>query len=451
MNDIFYRLALGIYKWICIRKYILPTNARVEKDLKLLHPGENHKQVCMEYYVRKLSKSLMISLAAIALGIILWVQSGVNSVIKDGGEILRGNYGEDAVEVDVECVLGEQVQDFRLEVPSRIYGEEELLELYQSFSEELPTLILGRNASLNEVTDGLNLRDTYQGYPFGVEWESGRPDLVKSDGTVIQGEEATEVMLSATISYGEWEWEQGIKMCVAATVLSEEEAARKALEKLLAESEESSRTEERWKLPENWQGQSLEWAEKKTNRGWAVAIGGIFVSVLIFLLADKDLHDNVEKRKQQMKQAYPDVIHKLTLYLGAGMTIRRSFQKMAEEYAKARKEGKKEIYIYEEIVHTCRELTSGVAEGAAYEHFGKRTGLQEYIRLSTLLSQNLKKGNSALLQRLREEADKAFVERVRYGKRLGEEAVTKLLLPMVLMLLVVMLMIMIPAFSSMGT
>lgn len=451
MNDIFYRMALGIYKWICIRKYPLPFNARVEKDLKLLHPGENHKQVCTEYYVRKLSKSLMISLVAIALGVILWAQSGKDSVIKDGGEILRGDYGEDAVEVEVECVLGEQVQSFRLEVPSRIYGEEELPELYRSFAEELPKLILGKNASLDEVTDALNLQDSYQGYPFWVEWESDRPDLVKSDGTVMQGKEAGEVRLSVTLSYGEWEWEQEITVCVAAAVLSEEEATRKALEKLLKESEESSRTEERWTLPGSWQGQSLEWTEKRTNSGWGVAIGGILVSVLIFLLADKDLHDSVEKRKQQMKQAYPDVVHKLTLYLGAGMSIRRSFQKMAEEYATARKEGKKEICIYEEIMYTCRELASGVAEGAAYEHFGKRTGLQEYIRLSTLLSQNLKKGNSTLLQRLREEVDKAFVERVRYGKRLGEEAVTKLLLPMVLMLLVVMLMIMIPAFSSMGT
>lgn len=451
MGEVFYRLALGIYKWVCIRKYPLPSNARVEKDLRLLHPGENHKQVCTEYYVRKLSKSLMISLTAIVLGVILWLQSGMDSVIKEGGEILRGDYGEDVVEVDVECVLGEQVQGFRLEVPARIYGEEELPELYQSFKEELPKLILGKNASLNEITDALNLRDNYQAYPFEVEWESDRPDLVKSDGAVMQGEEAAEVMLSATISYGEWEWEQEIRVCVEAVVLSEEEAARKALEKLLAESEENSRTDERWKLPERWQGQSLEWTEKKTNRGWAVAVGGILVSVVIFLLADKDLHDSVEKRKQQMKQAYPDVVHKLTLYLGAGMTIRRSFQKMAEEYMAAREEGKKEVCIYEEIVHTCRELTSGVSEGAAYEHFGKRTGLQEYIRLSTLLSQNLKKGNSTLLQRLREEADKASVERVRYGKRLGEEAVTKLLLPMVLMLLVVMLMIMIPAFSTMGT
>lgn len=63
--------------------------------------------------------------------------------------------------------------------------------------------------------------------------------------------------------------------------------------------------------------------------------------------------------------------------------------------------------------------------------------------------QNLKRGNSTLLERLREEADKAGEERLMHSRRLGEEAGTKLLVPMVLMLAVVMVMIMVPAFSTM--
>ena len=101
------------------------------------------------------------------------------------------------------------------------------------------------------------------------------------------------------------------------------------------------------------------------------------------------------------------------------------------------------------MVYTCRELRSGISEGLSYEHFGKRTGLQEYIRLSALLTQNLKRGNSMLLERLREEADKSAEERLQQSKKLGEEAGTKLLVPMVLMLAVVMAIIMVPAFSNM--
>ena len=72
------------------------------------------------------------------------------------------------------------------------------------------------------------------------------------------------------------------------------------------------------------------------------------------------------------------------------------------------------------------------------------------MRLSTLLMQNLKKGNSTLLERLAEEADKAGEEQLQSVRQLGEEAGTKLLLPMVMLLFVVMIMVMLPAFSSMG-
>ncbi len=197
-------------------------------------------------------------------------------------------------------------------------------------------------------------------------------------------------------------------------------------------------------------GTLLGWILKTDDYGLYLWMGAIGVAFLIYLLADKDLHDEVEKRKKQMKKDYPDIVHKLVLYLGAGMTIRSSFQRMADEYVRLRAAGSEKRPIYEEVLHTCRELKAGVSEGAAYEHFGKRTGIQEYIRLMTFLTQNLKKGNYMLLQRLREDATKASLERIQYGRRLGEEAVTKLLLPMVMMLLVVMLMIMIPAFASVG-
>ena len=131
------------------------------------------------------------------------------------------------------------------------------------------------------------------------------------------------------------------------------------------------------------------------------------------------------------------------------MTIRGAFQKMAGDYTEKRKEGGALSPAYEELLYTCRELYSGASEGAAYEHFGRRTGLQEYIRLCTLLTQNLKRGNSMLLERLREEADRAAEQRLQQSRKLGEEAGTKLLIPMVMMLAVIMVMIMLPAFSGM--
>ena len=170
---------------------------------------------------------------------------------------------------------------------------------------------------------------------------------------------------------------------------------------------------------------------------------------VVYVFLDRDFHEQLEKRKKGLRREYPEIVHKLVLFVGAGMTIRGAFHKIAGDYEAKRRGESGQSPAYEEVLYTCRELNSGVSEGASYEHFGRRTGLQEYIRLSTLLAQNLKRGNSTLLERLREEADKAAEERLQQSKKLGEEAGTKLLVPMVLMLAVVMAVIMIPAFSNM--
>ena len=174
----------------------------------------------------------------------------------------------------------------------------------------------------------------------------------------------------------------------------------------------------------------------------------ILIAFLVYWASDRDLHQKLESRKKGLSREYPEIVHKLALFVGAGMTIRGAFQKIAGDYEADCHNGGRQHAAYEEMLYTCRELKSGVSEGASYEHFGKRTELQEYIRLSTLLTQNLKKGNSTLLERLREEADKAAEERLQQSKKLGEEAGTKLLVPMVLMLAVVMVIIMIPALSN---
>lgn len=446
----FYRMALYVYKWLCIHKFLFFISRQVETDLEKLHPGENRKQLCTDYYVGKLAKSMIICAAGIFLGLIISVQEKQNRILDETGMVHRGTYEEGEREIELECLTPDGKQEFALSVEARVFTEEEIKQLYADFATELAEIILGENDSLQQVSEDLYLREAYEGYPFYVEWKSSVSDMVRSDGTVYEAAQEQAVELRAIISYGTWEWEESFLVWVVPQSLSREEQQYREMKEMLLDSERESRTKETWKLPDTWQGESLVWKQKTKNKCLLLLGGAMLAAVLIFLLADKDLHDDVEKRRQKMKKDYPDVVHKLVLYLGAGMTIRGAVQRMAEEYEQSEKAGKSKSPVYEELLHTCRELKAGVSEGAAYEHFGKRTGLQEYIRLSTLLTQNLKKGNSTLLQRLREEAEKSSLERIQYGRRLGEEAMTKLLLPMVMMLLVVMLMIMIPAFSSMG-
>ncbi|MBP5222458.1 MAG: type II secretion system F family protein [Lachnospiraceae bacterium] len=163
---------------------------------------------------------------------------------------------------------------------------------------------------------------------------------------------------------------------------------------------------------------------------------GLGLAGALFFLLDKDLKDQAERRRVRRRIGYPELVHRFALYLAAGLTIRGAFYKMAPEN--------------ELIRCACREMSSGQSELTTYEHFGQMSGVREYVKFSTLLCQNLKKGSNALIARLEEEALLAEEGRIQAGRRLGEEAETKLLIPMVMLLAIVMLMVMAPAFSMMG-
>lgn len=163
-----------------------------------------------------------------------------------------------------------------------------------------------------------------------------------------------------------------------------------------------------------------------------VPVGILILAIALFFLLDKDLCDRAEKRAQSRSREYPEIVHKLVLYMGAGLSVRGCFGLLAKEY--------------DCVLYAYRELQSGMLEPVAYERFGRRIGQQEYIRLGMLLGQNVKKGNADLLRRLEDEALRISRNRQQEAKILGERAQTKLLIPMVMLLVVVMLFIMIPAF-----
>lgn len=427
---------------------------QVKKDLKALNPDKDEKQVFEEYFRKKTALSLILCLAGTLLAAAV-TYSGQNEKMLLDGTIARGSFeeGEKELTISAELESGER-KEFQVTVYPTELSKSETEKLCVQFVQELPQMILGENISLEQITESLRLEEEYSGYPFRVEWKSNQIGIVNSQGEVFKSAEAAEAVLTAFITYGEWEWQEKIVVTVLPPVFSEEEQREKELAELLEASESNSRGALEWSLPAEYRGEELVWEEKQEDFGPILLICVFAVAVLVFILADKDLHDELLKRQEYMKRAYPDVVQKLVLYLGAGMTVRGAFLKITSEYEKSgeqNKKGEQVGLIYEEIQHMCRELQAGVSEGAAYEHLGKRTGVQEYLRLSTLLSQNLKKGNNALLQRLQEESEKAYQERLQRSRRMGEEASTKLLVPMIMFLVIVMLLVMFPAFSSMGT
>lgn len=156
------------------------------------------------------------------------------------------------------------------------------------------------------------------------------------------------------------------------------------------------------------------------------------------LLPDSRLSSAVKKRKLEIMLDFPDFLVKMTLLINAGLNVSKAWEKVSEGSDKSRALGR-------ELDIALQETRSGKSELKAYEDFAKRCRIQEVTRVVSVLLQNVRKGNSELVSILRIHANECWEMRKNAAKKLGEEASSKMLLPMAIMLLSILLIVITPA------
>lgn len=157
-----------------------------------------------------------------------------------------------------------------------------------------------------------------------------------------------------------------------------------------------------------------------------------------FILPDRGLSSKVRTRRRLIQADFPGFLTKLALLINAGMTVTRAWEKVAVE-------GNSERPLYKELESSVKEIKSGCPEHRAYEYFARRCRLPEITRTISVLLQNLRKGNSELVSILRVLSSECWEVRKSTARKLGEEASTRMLLPLVLMFLAILLIVATPA------
>jgi len=420
----------------------------IGRCLEQLSPGGETKRLRESYMIQKISLTLLIILVGTLFGVTIKYTSEKESLVIDSdGRLMRNDFLGTSTEVSVQAVTEEFDGIINFTMQPRKLTDEEVEELLPDFYRELEAVLCAENESLDKVDTQLNPVVRLSKYPFAIRWGTSDYGLISpSDGKISEVEETCQVVMTAYFKYGSKQWSKEFIVTLIPREYARSENIRHGLERDIRDSEEQSREEEALILPNEYNGKEVTWKSVSNDNSVYIWVAVLIVAVTVFFLSDKDLEKKVAEKKEKMKREYSEIARKLALYIGAGMTVRAAFIKIAAESV----DRKSSNPIYLEMLFTCRELKSGISEEEVYERFGRRTGVQEYIRLSTLLQQNIKRGSNNLLGRLREEAENASLERLQACRKKGEEATTKLLLPMVLMLLVVMVVIMLPAFSSMN-
>ncbi len=158
-------------------------------------------------------------------------------------------------------------------------------------------------------------------------------------------------------------------------------------------------------------------------------------------VVDKGLDDKIEKRRLKIQLEFPDFINKLTLLVNAGMTISKAWEKIVVDNTK-------ESVLYDEMSYTLAEINAGKPEAVAYEEFGRRCKIKEIIKFVSVIILNLKKGGAEVVPVLKVQGNECWEMRKNTAKRLGEEASTKILIPLMIMLIGIIVIVATPAILS---
>lgn len=349
---------------------------------------------------------------------------------------------------------------YSLTIHARKFTRQEAAVHAQEILDRFPRSILGDNESPDNIRKPLSMQSADPTDPFVLNWESSRYAVMDTDGSVFNSEYAEDqeekVVLTAVLTYADYRFEKKMNFTVRAPVRDEQEKLREGISRALEDAEKESATEDSFHFPAAAQGILLSWKEQVEDTSAGVLAMAAAACFAAWYMMDSRLREKTLSRSRQLAVDYPRLISRIVLYLGAGMSVRNIFFKCASEYSGSRsgngEQGKKSEkesggrYLQEEILLVCNELNSGIPETEAYMHFGRRCRSRQYTKLCSLLVQNLRRGNDTLLEILQEEAENSFEERKNLARELGEEAGTKLLLPMMIMLGITMLIIIVPAY-----
>ena len=372
----------------------------------------------------------------------------------DGWYVRKGEPGEPERILSLNGLLEEEEVTVQASAPNRQATKEEAEALFGAAQEYIDRVWLGQNESAGEVRYDLNLPGEIPGTNMTVVWEREDASLLSGQGIVWNDglqEEGVITELTAVVRLDDLERRFLYPVRILPKASEESWEAGRLLQEYLEEEAIGKPYQSEIRLPDELGDRTVIWSVSEQEQIPAV-FGFLLVAAAIPALYRAKVSERMRRRSIQLGADYPDIISKLSLYLGAGMSIRTAWGRITAEYrgepGKIRS-GKERRYAYEEMRLTWNELCIGVPEEEAFERFGQRVGELAYIRFGTLLAQNVRKGGSRLLELLEAEETEAFAQRKENARREGEKAGTRLLIPMFGMLVIVIAIVMIPAFRSM--
>ena len=459
----------------------VPRGKRLKLTDELDAVSCHQKDSTRTYYLEKISSTLFISSlmgAALLFGALYSARQnrGIPSNL-----ITRPGYGKAALEETLNLTAAgeKESESVTIRVSPKAYTYKQAQDLLDQAETQLQKQLPGRNGSLDDVRYPLQLPQSLLDDAISAEYTISPYGVIDDTSGVIVGdltENGTPVTVEATLKV------QGLeRICRYAAVifppaLTDKEQFSADLDTALRAADNSDPTSDQIRLPAYAGDTPLSWSRPKGPFLTILFILTLLLPTLFWFQKDEKMKELAKKRRELLDLDYSELLFKLTLLIGAGLTIKGAFSRICSQQETLQNSsslpargGKDSMQhpternklpsgkgsrpesahpVYGEIQILLREITDGVPEETAYENFGRRCGLPTYIKLGSLLAQNLRKGSSGLTALLEKEAFLSLQQHRTAARKMGERASMRMLFPMLLMFVDVMLIMMVPAMLS---
>lgn len=233
--------------------------------------------------------------------------------------------------------------------------------------------------------------------------------------------------------------------------LSRYESLLLQLQQAITAEDEGSLGENMLSLPTEIDGQRIYYSEHEDRSYLLLPLLGVIAAMAIYMRQGQARRTEKKQREALLMLDYSELVSKLMVYIGAGLTVRNALETISQHFDTLIARGIKEDRpLYQELRTMVIQFRRNMPESEIYLSFGRRVNLKPYTKLVSLIEQNRMNGARNLRAMLELEMEDAFEQRKTTARRLGEEAGTKLLLPLFIMLGIVMIIVIVPAMSALG-
>lgn len=429
----------------CLPKQVLGRSEdwkiRIYKQYGSGYSAAETEMILMRERKKLLTRYLAV-IAAVILLAAFWY--GAEKMPPLSELLQRPAYGRPAARAPLraEISYGETVlkEEGTMTVRAKLLTESEAEKRFSDLERRLPEEIKGENASIREITKKLELPEKDEKTGVSLCWFTEESERISADGSVdlIGVKTPLHIRLGVEMTLDSWKH----KTVLSLTLLPAEsgadlEAGLQSRFRQAVEASENSLETDSLILPEKLgDGVKVKWyAAEKKSPATAVFLLSAALCLLVYRQRYHSIDEYGKSRQAAIKREFPELVNQLLLLLSAGLVVSAALEEIASAVELTPETRRRSPLFYEIAQIGARVRESNTSFARELRDFSQDCGVREMIRFSSIVEDNMDKGSS-LADKLSQEAHLLRDQQKRNAEELGQLAETKLSLPLMILLLV---------------